>query len=450
MAFGAKIKLSVDTSGASTFRTEIQKYVNTATEQKPIKLKNFSVSITKDQQKKLIKDVQTYLAGDEALTLKIGKIDATGAVNKLRQQLQTMLNGLGITGLKEFLEETDVDKAAQDIEKANQAASQWAAQMRVINDISGALGKTYKGALSETQVVGNASQINEITSQYTQWQKKVESLRSTQKALSDEELQSLQQEGIALQNIIAKLREKQTADVNAANAAEQNTKKELALAQQQASLKAQVQRYILSNSKAYKSYGNELDGILHKLQNESKLSAQQLKEIRKTFIEIQASARAAGKTGNTFFDTLKKGWEKFGGWSLVTKSMTAVWRGVTKTISAVKELDTAMTELKKVTDLSEESYRKFLNTAQGMAQTVGASLSDTVNATADFSRLGYNLSDATALAEAALIYKNVGDGIKDISTASESLISTIKAFEQFGESASNAMSIVDRFNEVGK
>ena len=456
MAFGAKIKLSVNTSGASAFRSEIQKYVNTATADNPIKLKNFSVSMTKEQQRKIVRDIQTYLSGDTTLALKIGKIDATGAVNKLRQQLQTMLSGLSITGLKEFLGETNIDKITQDIDKAKQSASQWAAQMRVIDDIQKRLGSTYRSALSGSQMVGDAAQVNEITAAYTAWQVKVEELRNTKVALSAEELQSLQQEGIALQQKITLIQEEQAATANAATEAERAAaqeeiaaRKQLALAQQQVSLKSQVQRYILSNSKAYKVYGAELDGIMHTLQSEASLTDEQLKTIRMRFYEIQTSAKAAGMSGNTFFDTMKKGFAKFGGWSLITRTLMAVYRIFVNMITAVKDLDAAMTELRKVTDLSERSYREFVVTAQELSKTIGATLADTVNATADFARLGYSLADSTALAEAALVYKNVGDGIEDIGTASESLISTIKAFEQFGESASNAMSIIDRFNEVG-
>lgn len=51
------------------------------------------------------------------------------------------------------------------------------------------------------------------------------------------------------------------------------------------------------------------------------------------------------------------------------------------------------------------------------------------------------------LANAALVYKNVGYGINDISQATESLTSTIKAF---GDETYDAMQIVDMFNEVGK
>lgn len=58
----------------------------------------------------------------------------------------------------------------------------------------------------------------------------------------------------------------------------------------------------------------------------------------------------------------------------------------------------------------------------------------------------YSISEAAELADAALVYKNVGDGIEDVTEASESVISTMKAF---GIEAKNAMSIVDKFNEVG-
>ena len=47
------------------------------------------------------------------------------------------------------------------------------------------------------------------------------------------------------------------------------------------------------------------------------------------------------------------------------------------------EVDTAMTELKKVTDETDSTYTKFLNGASERAQNLGATLSEVVNATAD-------------------------------------------------------------------
>lgn len=456
MAFGAKIKLSVDTSGATRFRKEIQGYVNAATVDNPIRLKNFAVAMTASQKKQIVRDLQNYLSSDSSLTLKINKIDATGAVDNLRQQLQTMLSGLSITGLKEFLGTDSVDRVTQDINAAKQATMEWASQMQVVGDIQKRLGSTFQSSLSGNQMIGDQSEIANITSAYTTWQQKVEQLKASKTALSTEELTSLQQEGISLQQKISLIQREQAEQLKAANEAkkvasenELAARKQMATDQQIISLKAQIQRYSLSNSKVYKSFGSELDKMMSNLQKDATLSSEDLKKIRTRFVEIQNSARAAGATGNTFFDTLRKGWEKFGGWSLVTRSMMAAYRTIKDMIVAVKELDAAMTELKKVTDLSDASYRSFLETATQMSQRVGATLADTVNSTADFARLGYDIADASALAEAALVYKNVGDGIDDISEASESLVSTIKAFERFGVAADNAMSIVDKFNEVG-
>ena len=63
-----------------------------------------------------------------------------------------------------------------------------------------------------------------------------------------------------------------------------------------------------------------------------------------------------------------------------------------------------------------------------------------------FARLGYTLDEATSLADSANIYKNVGDGITDINEASQSIISTMKAFNIEAE---DSISIVDKFNETG-
>lgn len=126
--------------------------------------------------------------------------------------------------------------------------------------------------------------------------------------------------------------------------------------------------------------------------------------------------------------------------------MTRVIGQIKQGIQYVKDIDSALTELKKVTDETDETYAKFLKTASAAGAEIGTTISDFTNATADFARLGYSITEATDLAKAASIYKNVGDGITSVSQASESIISTMKAFEI---EANDAMGIVNRFNEVG-
>lgn len=160
----------------------------------------------------------------------------------------------------------------------------------------------------------------------------------------------------------------------------------------------------------------------------------------------------AGKTKestNLFrsaFDSIKKKSKEILTYMTSMGAMSRVIGQIKQGIQYVKDIDAALTELKKVTDETDETYARFLKTASAAGAEIGTTVSDFTNATADFARLGYSITEATDLAKAASIYKNVGDGINSVSDASESIISTMKAF---GIEANDAMGIVNRFNEVG-
>lgn len=176
------------------------------------------------------------------------------------------------------------------------------------------------------------------------------------------------------------------------------------------------------------------------------ISKQDFKNLINQCSALRIGLKNAGKEGKTMGQMLYSAYEKFGGWMLVTRSLTSIIRGFKAMLNNVVSIDTAMTELKKVTNETDVTYNNFLDKASTRAKELGTTISDVVTATADFARLGYGIEDASSLADAAMIYKNVGDGIEDISQASESVISTMQAF---GVEASDAMNIVDKFNEVG-
>lgn len=179
-----------------------------------------------------------------------------------------------------------------------------------------------------------------------------------------------------------------------------------------------------------------------------------------TFTEMTATLNAArtaivNTTGETkksttafgrFFNELKGKAKGIATYLISMTGFQEIWQQIRQGITYVREIDSALTELKKVTDETEASYQRFLQTAAKTAGVLGTTVADFTNATADFARLGYSINEASKLAEAASVYKNVGDGITDISQASESIISTMKAF---GIEAESSMEIVDKFNEIG-
>lgn len=113
-------------------------------------------------------------------------------------------------------------------------------------------------------------------------------------------------------------------------------------------------------------------------------------------------------------------------------------------VSNVIDLNTEFTDLAKVSDASIRQLYNDFDDFSTIAKDVGGTITDTISATADWSRNGYGLPDSEELARVALIYKNVGDGI-DIDAANESLISTLRGFRLEAE---DAMYIIDVFNEV--
>lgn len=169
-------------------------------------------------------------------------------------------------------------------------------------------------------------------------------------------------------------------------------------------------------------------------------------ELQLLINNASTSIKNTGEATQTWAQKMGALGAKFSKWFSVSQIIMAAYRAVKQMVSSVIELDTAMTELKKVTDETDATYDKFLNNATKRAKELGATLSDITNASASFARLGYSIEEAEKLADAAIIYKNVGDGIEDIDTASESIIATMQAF---GIAADDVMTIVDKFNNVG-
>ena len=135
-------------------------------------------------------------------------------------------------------------------------------------------------------------------------------------------------------------------------------------------------------------------------------------------------------------------WEKSKAISQYLMSMTSIYRvfgELRKGLEYVREIDSALTELKKVTDETEETYDSFLNTAAKTADKVGSTIKDVVSSTADWARLGYSIQEAAQLAESTQILMNVSE-FTDISTATDSLISSIQAFKYTAE---ESMDVVD-------
>lgn len=199
---------------------------------------------------------------------------------------------------------------------------------------------------------------------------------------------------------------------------------------------------ILSDPK-FKNWFNDINKIDVSKMDLSKTNVEKVVQDLKSFISQAKQADLATKTLSQRFAMIARN-ATIG--RVVTALLTQIKRLARQAYENVKLLDSAMVELRKVTNETESTYSQFFEGAKKQAAEVGAKLSDVISSTADFARLGYDIAEAADLAKAAQIYYNVGDGFNSITEASESVISTMKAF---GIETKDVMTIVDAFNTTG-
>ena len=168
-------------------------------------------------------------------------------------------------------------------------------------------------------------------------------------------------------------------------------------------------------------------------------------ELKKRFAELRAESKRLGLETTSLADKFEKLFGQHFSTMIVMGALHQMQNATRVIYQNVVQIDTAMTELRKVTNLTSTEYSEFMSRAAGQAKSLGVSISDYINSTADWSRLGYDEKDAENLATYSTLLKNVGDGIDDVSTASSYLISTLRGF---GLLADDAQDVVDKIDAV--
>lgn len=169
-----------------------------------------------------------------------------------------------------------------------------------------------------------------------------------------------------------------------------------------------------------------------------------LEKIHGEIMKIVNAEELAGRAGRSFFDTLKNS-----GFHQIAAQMAGMF-GVYDVINlgkegfnVVRELNTALTEMRKVSDESLQSLKNYQNTTFDVADAVGTTAKQIQTSTADYMRLGESLDAAAESAKTANVLLNVSE-FDNIEDATKSLVAMGQAYKDLDK-----MTIVDKLNEVG-
>ena len=206
-----------------------------------------------------------------------------------------------------------------------------------------------------------------------------------------------------------------------------------------------IQDFIDKNSRINQDGGlsAEFNKLMMSVQNADR-SAKSLNELTARFNSLKSVVMSKGLTGRSLGDELSFIASKIGLKAMIGGATYQALNYLKQMVSVVRDLDTGMTNLKRVSEETESTYQKFMTSAANQARNLGSTMQQVIDATTDFSRLGYNLKEASELANNALMYSNVGD--LDINTATDDIVSSMKAFNIAAE---DSIKIVDTFNTLG-
>lgn len=170
-------------------------------------------------------------------------------------------------------------------------------------------------------------------------------------------------------------------------------------------------------------------------------SPEAFKHLNEEIATFKKEADAAGLTVNSLFRNMKT---QLGQVLMQWISIQGAVRTIKMMVEEVSSLDAAMINLRKVTDETDETYRKFIVSSQKQAAQLHATTTDVVEQSAEWAKLGFNIQEAQELSKVSMIYSKVGE--VDNTTAVSDLVTVLKAFNQ---TADESIQTVDALNKLG-
>lgn len=157
--------------------------------------------------------------------------------------------------------------------------------------------------------------------------------------------------------------------------------------------------------------------------------------------EAKNTSAFAGLMGDTFTRTIAKMavWQVLG--DVISKTVSAF----KDAISTMKDVDTEMVNVQKVTDYSKAQMKELEENAYALASAYGRAADEITSMYTTFARAGYIGDQLDSMTELGTLLSNIGDVSED--TAAKFLLAVDAAWK-LGGSEKDLMTIMDGLNEI--
>jgi TP901 family phage tail tape measure protein len=202
---------------------------------------------------------------------------------------------------------------------------------------------------------------------------------------------------------------------------------------------------------------NNLINNLKRINPEATNASNELKRLQQQLRNYSANAGTAARNTNnlqnqlnsatgstkTFANSLKDAFKNFSVFSMTGAIFYAPVRALQDMTQRLIEVDTLMTDIRRVMDMPDFKFTELLQQAVDTSDELSTKLKDTLSMMGDFGRMGFDSNQLVDITKTAQVLQNISD--LDATSSVDTLTS---AMLNFNIAADQSITIADKLNEV--
>ncbi|MCY9261589.1 phage tail tape measure protein [Bacillus spizizenii] len=389
--------------------------------------------------------------------------NADGSVEKLTQQykkngeiLQRETKIINNRNAALRQETQEVNKLAQATEKLGQVQKK-TEQKNLQGQTTKVVQKNRNGfedIVYTTDSKTNATS-SKTTANYDQQRKAIEQLNQS--------LEKLREKGLVSSRVLSRLstsingaqtaaqidqianRIKRLDDSSTAKTKTKELEHQVQLYQRQAQINVQNlnARYGNSLSTANSSSLQNYLNSVNQLTARTPILRTQMQNLNMQFREVSANASSASSNVSGFGEQLAQSFSRMPAYFLSGTMFYSGIQALKSMVQQVIQINTLMTDIRRVMDLPDYKFNELLQSSIDLGDQLSNKISDILEITGSFGRMGYSESELGDVTKTAQILQNISD-----LNPTDTVNTLTAAMLNFNVAAGDSISIADKLNEV--
>lgn len=203
-----------------------------------------------------------------------------------------------------------------------------------------------------------------------------------------------------------------------------------------------IAAYYEANSKAVKKYGASLKELENQYRNAK--TVEDKNGIENEFSTLKSRISAEGLTGKSGLDEAKKAFKQIGQFAMTYGLIqNTVMQIPSQMISAVKDYDSAMTNMQMATGISNNQAQELMNTYSDMGKQLKVTGVDVATSATEWMKQGKTIEESNKLAQDSIVLSKIGDLSSD--DATRTITAAMKSYDL---NESQVMDFVDQISAI--